>query len=206
MKMTRYVFAAVVVTVLSGCAGLVTTPTAFTTYDLGGVSADVNTAPTIVPAIVEVRAPSWLSSAAMQYRLDYIAPASREAFAESRWAGHPSEMLQRLVSARLATGSPGAGGCRLRVDLDEFVQTFASPDKSQVELIARVALITPRDDFALARQTFMVRVEAPAANARGGVEAHRDGAHRFGDEISEWLNTLDDGQGRGLNIRQRCVG
>jgi len=206
MKMTRYVFAVLVVTVLSGCAGLVTTPTAFTTYDLGGISGDVNTAPTIVPAVVEVRTPSWLSSAAMQYRLDYITPASREVFAESRWAGHPSEMLQRLVSTRLATGMPGTGSCRLRVDLDEFVQTFASPEQSQTELIARVALITPRDDFTLARQTFVVRMEAPVANARGGVAAHRDGARRFGDQIREWLDTLDDGQGRGLNIRQRCLG
>lgn len=206
MNMPRYVFFAIVVTALSGCAGLVTPPTAFTTYDLGGVSNEANGAPAIVPAIVEVRAPSWLSSAAMQYRIDYSAPASREVFAESRWAGHPSEMLQRQVSTRLATDAPGAGSCRLRVDLDEFVQSFASPEQSRTELIARVALITPRDEFTLARQTFVVRVDAPSADARGGVAAHRDGARKFGNQIVEWLNTLDDGQGRGLNIRQRCHG
>lgn len=208
MKITRYVFVALVVTAATGCTGLVTTPTAFTMYDLGDLPADTGRAPGIAPASVEVRAPSWLSTAAMQYRLDYVTPASREAFAESRWAGHPSEMLQRLVSTRLAAGMPGAGRCHLRIELDEFVQSFASTELSQTELIARVTLITPRDDVALARQTFVVRVDASSANARGGVAAHRDGARLFGDQISAWFTTLDDGQAQenDLNIRQRCLG
>lgn len=210
MKTLACAITVVLLTTLSGCAALVTPPPALTTYDLGEVFIATPGATRIVPDSVEVRAPSWLSSTAMQYRLDYVTPASREVFTQSRWAGYPSEMLQRLLSSTLVSSAARSGGCRLSVDLDEFVQRFASPAQSQSALAARVSLIAPRDNLTLARQTFVVAVDAPTADARGGVVAHRLAARTLAGDIGTWLDTLDAKPGQGSHagdyIRQRCKG
>lgn len=206
MMKFRTFLAAMGALLLASCASLVTAPTAFTVYDFGGVTAEPPLDSPLVPGIVEVRAPTWLANSAMHYRLDYVEPASREVFAESRWAGHPSEMLQRLLTARLGAGRSGSGACRLRVDLDEFVQAFASSGRSQAEVHARVALIAPREETVLASRRIVVIAPAPTPDARGGVLAHRDVSRQLVAEIATWLGTLDGAGGQGLNIAQRCGG
>lgn len=189
--------------VLSACAALVNAP-AYSVYDLGRVSAVPAAPSTVVPAAVEVRAPSWLATSAMQYRLDYARPASREAYAESRWAGHPAEMLQRQLTAMLVDGAHRSGACRLRIELDEFVQSFESVEDSRAELAARAMLVGPRNGAVLARRVFTTRVPAPAADARGGVQAHREAVVAFGRELSTWLDGLDGAPGREGSIGERC--
>ncbi|MGL1833793.1 ABC-type transport auxiliary lipoprotein family protein [Rhodocyclaceae bacterium SMB388] len=206
MMKFRTAVAALSTLLLAACTSLVTAPTAFMVYDFGPVASEPPLESPLVPGIVEVRAPTWLANSAMHYRLDYVAPASREVFAESRWAGHPSEMLQRLLTARLGAGRSGSGACRLRVDLDEFVQAFASSGQSQAEVHARVALIAPREETVLASRRIVVTVPAPTPDARGGVFAHRDGSRQLVAEIATWLGTLDGATGQGLNLTQRCGG
>lgn len=190
---------------LSGCAGLVTPPTAFTLYDLGPVTSRPGSEPAIVPGIVEVKAPTWLASNAMQYRLDYRSPASREAFAENRWVGHPAEMLQRLVGASFSDGAVTSGSCRLRIELDEFIQSFDSAERSDTELRARVSLVAPRDELTLATRGFVVKTRATSADAPGGVVAHREGTQQFITAVTDWLETLDREQAEGaMNGVDRC--
>lgn len=184
--------AAVLAFTLGGCSSLVTPPTAFSIFDLGE-PAMIPASDRISPAHLEVRGPSWLASSAMQYRLDYQTPAQREAFTESRWAGQPAEMLQRVLAAPLIGDRTNPGACRLKIDLDEFVQVFDSAESSHARILARVALLPPRGETALAREHLSVRVSAPGADAVAGVQAHRDAARELVRELAEWLQVTRQG-------------
>lgn len=140
----------------------------------------------------------------MQYRLDFRQPTSREVFAESRWAGHPSEMLQRQLVATLGTGGAPNGLCRLRIDLDEFIQRFESMDSSASELVVRASLLAPREETVLARERFVMVTPTTTADAAGGVLAHRQGAGRLTHALASWLDALDGGGAPGLNVQERC--
>jgi len=140
---------------------------------------------------IEVQAPSWLDTPAMQYRLSYADRTRREAYAASSWAAPPAQLLEHKLRQRLSGGTGSmpvqAGGCRLRVDLDEFVQDFARPENSQAIIEARVSLLAPRSDSLLARQHFRV-VQPAGGDAPSGVVAMESAARRFGDEIENWLS------------------
>lgn len=176
---------------LAGCRGLATPPAAFDVYDLGRSNSEAQ-APRLVPSRVDLISPTWLSSTAMHYRLDYLPVASREAYGESRWAGQPGEMLERLVEAGLSRQSARGSRCRLMLDLDDFVQRFESAAVSRSEIAVRVQLIAPRREAVLARESFLVAVDAPTPDAKGGVEAHRRAAGQLVDELAGWLNELVD--------------
>jgi cholesterol transport system auxiliary component len=188
---------------LSGCAGLVSPPNAFSTYDLGRLDAAPRT-PNIVPASIDVRAPSWLGSPDMQYRLDYLTPAVRQAYSESRWAGHPAEMLQRLLNIAVIGGAAETSACRMRIEVDEFVQSFESPERSHGEIVARVVLLPQRGDAAVARQVFSIQKPAPSPDARGGVQAHRDAAAALAHALTAWLDALDGSTDPAVNVREEC--
>lgn len=192
------------IALLTGCTALVRPPSAFSIYDLGRIDAASEAPRVIVPATVEVRSPSWLATSAMHYRLDYLTPASREAYAESRWAGHPAEMVQRLLTMMLVDGAESAGSCRLRIELDEFVQAFETVEASQVEVVARALLVGARDETVLARRVFAISVPAPAADARGGVQAHREAVTLLGRDLAAWLDSLNGAYASDARIGERC--
>lgn len=181
--------------VLAACANLGTTGSNQDIYDLGMVDRP-REAPPIVPAIVEVRAPSWLGRSAMQYRFDYEQPAQRRIYAESRWASPPAEMVEKLLArafAREAVAGPrgeGAGTCRIRVELDEFVQSFPAPGKSESLILARAELLPLRGEQRLATHLIAIRERASTPDAAGGVSAHRAAAARLAGDLSDWLHAL----------------
>lgn len=178
------------VAALSACTALAPPPEAQTVYDLGGATAAERTLPAWMPANAEVGAPSWLSTTAMQYRRDYLGLASREAYAHSRWAGAPAEMLTRFLSARLAMGGAQATRCQIRMELDEFAQVFDAPASNRSDIRTRVALIAMRDGRTLSRHVIAVTIEVDGADARAGVTAHRRAAHRLADELIVWMDGL----------------
>ncbi len=154
-------------------------------YDLGpaeGGNADI-------PALraVDVRAAPWLDSTAMQYRLAYADPARRQAYAASRWAAPPPALLEQWLRQRFLTTAAPPGRCRLQVELDEFVQVFASDRASRSEIELRAALLPPRGETPLARHAFAVGEDAASADARGGVAAHRAAAKALADKLGAWL-------------------
>lgn len=177
-------------TTLCACTALAPPPVAQTVYDLGVPRGAQRKVAGWMPATVEVGAPSWLANSSMQYRRDYLGLASREAYADSRWAGAPGEMLTRFLSSRLATDGAQATRCRLRVELDEFVQVFDAPAASRAAMRTRVALLATRDGRPLARHVISVEVAADGADARTGVRAHRDAVHRLADELIVWMDGL----------------
>lgn len=183
-----WVFAGAVA--LSACSILPPPPVAPTVYDLGAPVTQERKLPAWMPAIVEVGAPSWLSNASMQYRRDYLGLASREAYTGSSWAGAPAEMMTRFLSSQLAMGGAQATRCRLRVELDEFVQAFDTPVTSRSDIRTRVALLATRDSRPLSRHVIAVTIAADGADVRAGVAAHRRAAHRLADELVAWMDGL----------------
>ena len=171
---------------LGACGGLPQRSVVPAIYDLGLAGA-VSPAPAVLPSQIEVRAPSWLATSAMQYRLDYRQPAQRQVFAESRWAAPPAEMLERRLFQALSAPSSTSGGCRLRLEVDEFTQAFEAPEASTAVIVARAEVLPPRGENALARRMFELREPASSADAKGGVTAFRKAGERLTAEIAGWM-------------------
>lgn len=185
--------AATCLAALAGCAHLGDTGGSQDLYDLGTL-APVREAPPITPAAIEVRSPSWLGRSAMQYRLDYEQPAQRRVYAQSRWVSPPAEMLERLLARAFArelhAAQGGAEACRIRIELDEFVQSFAAPGESESLILARAELLPARGEQRLATHLIAIRERAAPPDAAGGVTAHRAAAARLADDLADWLRAL----------------
>lgn len=160
-------------------------------YDLGPAAAGKARLPGLALRTIEVSAPSWLASPAMQYRLAYSQGARREAYADSRWAAPPAELLERALTRRVlaSAGQSASDGCRLALELDEFIQAFDAPGASHVLLEVRVALLAPHGDALLARRAFS-RQSPAGADAKSGAAAFSTAASTLGDEVVAWLDLL----------------
>ncbi|AWI80955.1 hypothetical protein CEW87_17255 [Parazoarcus communis] len=188
---------------LAGCNGLVVAPKAVALYDLGIVESLAMPAGQ-APSQIQLHAPSWLNSSAMQYRLEWDRPFQRRAFVESRWVANPSELLARSLDRAILGSNPVANDCRLRIDLDEFVQVFDSESSARVEIVARAAWLPARSDKALARKEFRLAQVSSPATAEQGVAAYRSLSRQLSEALVEWLGELDRGSGQGLNGRTQC--
>jgi cholesterol transport system auxiliary component len=146
---------------------------------------------------VDVVAPSWLNTSAMQYRLAQADAARRHAYTESRWTAPPAELLEQALrrQALAASGEANATtlGCRLRVDLDELVQTFDSPQSSRVVLAVRANLMS-RDERTLASRSFTLERAAASADARGGVAAAAAAVQGLTGELAGWVAGMSAGK------------
>lgn len=170
----------------SGCVGVGRAGMAL--YDIGLSSSGSAQSPGLLLRSVEVQAPSWLASPAMQYRLAYTAGARREAYAESRWVAPPAELLELSLKRRMLADEARAQavGCRLHVELIEFVQVFDAPGASRALLEIRATLLAPRGDILLARRAFSQ--SSPAGmDARAGAAAFAAALPVLADEVVTWL-------------------
>lgn len=174
-------------------------------YDLGGAATIAGAGGGISLRSIDVFAPSWLETPAMQYRLAYAEASRRSSFTESRWAAPPPELIQQVLRRSLSAGDAGAvaGNCRLVVDVDEFIQRFDSPQSSAAVVELRVALLGPRGEAPLARRSFSVLRPAPTADARGGVAALGNATADAAVAIRGWLGVLE-GEREGQSIAHRC--
>lgn len=189
---------------LAACSGLSFAPRPMAFYDLG--LAEPQPLPSAaVPAQVEVKAPSWLDSSAMQYRLGWNDPDRRRAYAESRWAAPPAQLLAASLRRALSAEGGGGGNCRLRIELDEFVQHFDSEVSSRAEFVLRAELLARQGEVPLAVRGFALGGAAASADARGGVAAFRHAARQLVAGLAGWLSELDRDPARRLNTIDRCL-
>lgn len=191
---------ATAVLLLSGCAGAIRNQAPRAYHDLGEVRQGLGRSarPTFPLRNLDVVAPSWLDNTAMQYRLAYDSDTRRRNYTESRWVAPPPDLVQQALRRMVvASGTEvPAGGCRLRVDLDEFVQVFEAPAQSETRLEARAVLLAPRTERLLARKGFRIREAGAGADAAGGAKAHAAGVRQLAVELRDWLAELDQaGQG-----------
>ena len=201
--LSRTLTAMICVFALGACGSVPRAAPGYSVHDFG----PLGTAPARPPALpirnTEVVSAPWLASTSMHYRLMYAQPTRRQVFVESRWAAQPGQLFELAVKRTLKANdsTPTASGCRLRVELDEFAQVFASERESSGILEARVFLLAPRSDQLVASRSFSIARPAPSANAAGGVAALREGVEQFNRELLGWLDTL---AAEGAGPRGRC--
>jgi cholesterol transport system auxiliary component len=155
-----------------------------------------------------VDSPSWLDSAALQYRLAYADTARRQSYTQSRWVAPPGELVEQALRRSVipTEGEPVAGGCKLRLDMDEFVHLFDAPDASRGVIEVRATLFAPRMDALLARRSFSLSKPAPSNDARGGVVALSGAVEELAGALNDWLGGLGGEGDRRSSVIERCGG
>lgn len=161
---------------LAGCGGAtVSEPRSF---DLG-----LNAPGTALPAvrIASVRAVTPFESTEMQYRLAYRNAAEIAAFANSRWAATPAELLRKQL-LRAAAGGPGK--CGLEIEIQEFSQVFASKEASDARIEMRAGLSS--GSKTLSRQFTVIESNA-GPDAVAGAAAFARASDRAIGELGRWI-------------------
>ena len=167
-------------------------------YDLEASPSPVRPDPRLnaTIAIAPIQAPSWLSTTALLYRLDYEAPARLSPYTRSAWTAPPSELLTLRLRQRISAANDGftlerlpseADGYQLRITLEDFTQVFQTPHHSQCRVRMSATLIR-RGGEVLAQRTFRTTSEAPTADAAGAVEGLLDASDSNLAQIVAWLH------------------
>jgi len=186
--LARTLLVALFACLLGACSAIVPKPVVMAQYDLGPF-APRGLEEAFASVRIEVTAAPWLASSAMQYRLDASDPAQRRVYAHSRWVSSPPAMLRQALARSLGSVE-GQGGCRLRIELDEFIQRFDDAGMSRAEVLVRASLLPARGDRILAVRAFALAAPAPSADAAGGVLAHREAVGGLAQRLEEWMQTL----------------
>ena len=165
-------------------------------YDLGppALYAQGESAIPAVVLIASVRAPAWIDSDGIVYRLLYEDASQPRTYTMSRWAAEPPSLLADRLRSRLAAASRGvvspAFGARsdytLRVELEDFSQRFDAPGRSYALFRARATLLGSDPRVLLAQRVFEVRQPA-RPNAPGAVKALTAAADTFLNELLPWI-------------------
>ncbi len=175
MRILKVLF---LVAFLSGCAG--TTVVEPRTFDLG------LEAPAALPAQIRigaVRATAPFDATDMQYRLAYRNAAEVAAFANSRWAATPAEMVRKQL---LRAAGEGAGRCSLEVEIHEFSQVFNAAEASDARIELRASL-----RGGASRSLSVIEPNA-GSDAVSGAAALARAANRAIGDIGRWAAAQPD--------------
>lgn len=171
--MTRALTLLAAILLLAGCGGAAAPEPR--SYDLG-LAAPSGVLP---PArIAQVRAVAPFDSTDMQYRLAYRDAAEIAAFANSRWAATPAEMLRKQL-LRAASDRPGR--CIVDVEIQEFTQVFSAKEASEARIDLRASV------RGGAARGWSVTEPNAGPNAASGAAAFARAANRAVGELGGWL-------------------
>ncbi|WP_211442497.1 ABC-type transport auxiliary lipoprotein family protein [Collimonas humicola] len=195
MTIPRILSALAALALVAACASKVDAPTQ---YDLGLLpSAAASAAPALSAiSVADVNTPAWLDNNMMFFRLAYANEQQPRPYASSRWTMPPAQLFQQRLKARMAQ----AGGAvlamsdaalnvpLLRIDMDDFTQTFDTPSHSVALLQVRASLFNGR--VLLAQKSFSSRAEAPSADAAGAARAFVSANDAVIGDMMAWLATV----------------
>ena len=165
-------------------------------YDFGPVRGQA-AAPVITVTLMmpEVTAPPWLDSSGIVYRLNYESAARPQVYVHSRWAAPPAQLLTQRLRGRFAAASAagivtGSDGARadyaLRVELEDFSQSFNAANASRVTARARASLVNLASRTLVAQRLFSLEQPAPTPDARGAVAALGAAGDDLVDQLLAW--------------------
>jgi cholesterol transport system auxiliary component len=182
----------VLIAMLFGCAGR-GRQVEIAQYDLGEFGPEKKIAASGVAYLrsIQVKAPPWLDTTAMQYRLAYAQTTQRHSYAESRWTAPPGLLVEHLLRQNLLAAAP-SGACTLQIELDEFIQNFSDGKSSQAEIRLRALLLPPRGGAPLTGKTFAITHASASADAGGGVAAQVVALRDLTAQLQSWLNQVGD--------------
>jgi cholesterol transport system auxiliary component len=129
-----------------------------------------------------VRAVAPFDSTDMHYRLAFRNAAEIAAFANSRWAASPAEMLRKQI---LRGVREGAGRCVLDLEVQEFSQVFSAEKASEARVELRASLSLPTANFA---RTLTVSEPNAGADATAGAAALARAVDRAIGELTSWIS------------------
>lgn len=194
---------------LSACGSLQPAPRA-QVYDFGpGALAPAAARMADRPPLLlaEVDASAALDSTAVLYRLAYSDAQQLRPYAQARWSMAPAQLLRQRLREQMGqhrTVLNAAQGMAvppsalsLHLELDEFSQLFASAERSSglLSLRATVGQAGAGGERLLAQRSFVVQRPAPSADAAGGVRALTDASDAVIQELEQWLEQVETGQG-----------
>ncbi len=212
MKKNIILIAIAAAAALAGCASKGPQPTA---YDFGPMGAPLPAAsmapggtdgtngtngvrPLVMPAIVvaDVSGPASLDSQRMFYRLMYADAHQSRPYAYNTWSVTPLQLMSQRLKARIAQAgvkvvstTDAAGGLPLlRLEADDFSQTFESATKSSASITLRASVF--RNHKLVDQRTFSRTVRAPSADAAGGASALAESTDGIAADILAWLAAL----------------
>lgn len=175
---------------VAACAHSGRGPADIALYDLGPPAlANALAAPAGVA--LEVRLPAWLDSQAMSYRLVYADSQRLRSYVLARWAGPPATLLQQHLRRQLGVAPAAAGmPCTLRLELDDFSQSYDSAASSRAELRGE-ALLFGKGRLLVARLPVAIEQPAASADAPGGARALARAAGMLAETLGQWLQQQD---------------
>jgi len=177
---------------LSGCftSGKRGSEKGLALYDLGLGGAPL-VAARHLPLGIEVRAPLWIDSLGINYRLAYNEPARLREYSQSRWAGPPAQLVQQRLIQQLAYTPAGQGRakCVLRIEIGEFGQHFVTPNSSKGVLQGRAYWLGSNRQ-PLAERDLLIERAVPSQDARGGVAALQSVVEQLATDLLEWEKQL----------------
>ncbi len=197
--MTRPLLALLAAMVAMGVSGCATRGSSPVQYDFGPVYLDAAKPPVPrLPALnlAEVQAAPWLDGPLMFYRLGYANIQQAAPYAGSRWSMTPAQLIGQRLKTRIAqeggivlSQSGGASQLPLlRVELDDFIQIFATPGNSVGQLSLRASVF--HGTQLVAQKQFARQVNAPSADAPGGARALATASDGAITDLLDWLASL----------------
>lgn len=181
---------------LGGCA---TESPSAALFDLGPLraSSPANTVPPL-PAIsiADIKTPVWLDSQMMFYRLNYANDQQPRPYTGSKWTMAPAQLFLLRMKSRLSQAGgvvvPASDGAAnlpvLRIEADDFTQTFESASASSAHIAMRASLFDGR--ILRAQKMFIKKIPAASADAQGGAAALATASDAIINEMAVWLATL----------------
>ena len=119
----------------------------------------------------------------MYYRLAYRDAAELGAFANSRWAASPPELLRKQM---LRASGDKAGRCVVDVEIQEFTQVFSAKEASEARIELRAWL-----RGSASRALNVVEPNA-GVDAVSGAGAMARAANRAIGELGGWIAAQPD--------------
>ena len=175
---------------LTACAGRPHPPSL---YDFGPLRATPDAVAVPPISVADISAPAWLDNTLMFYRLAYSNDLQPLPYAGSRWTMTPSQLLGQRLKSRIAqaggtvlSATDGAANVPLlRIEVDDFIQSFDSAAQSTGRLSLRASLFHGRT--LVGQKTFAQQLPSQSADAPGGARALATASDAAITDIIAWL-------------------
>jgi cholesterol transport system auxiliary component len=192
----RFLGAAVLALVVSGCASDSKKTGGNTQFDfgpLGAPTAPAAQAPLAAIIVMDATGSPTFENERMVYRLNYNDPLQARTYANSRWSANPLILVTQRLKSRLAQAGikvlsatdSSANIPELRIEIDDFSHAFASATDSVGAVTLRASLF--KSHALLDQKTFARATTAPSADAAGGARALTGSTDAVAADIIAWL-------------------
>jgi cholesterol transport system auxiliary component len=195
MTYHKYMFLLIFLTSVAGCAIGPEKRDPPAVFDLGPQRTYAAATPVINATLLipPVSASPWLDSPNIMYRLIYRDAGRPEAYAQHRWAMSPALLLTERLRGRFATATRGVVGIQdgaradysLRIELEDFSQSFDAAESSKTTVRLRATLIEPNTRAFHAQKSFSVERPAPP-NAPGAARSLAAASDAVVEELVAW--------------------